>query len=185
MKHLSPLLLPVLLFSDASAAAVSLAEMEKGQLDIRLIDSQQSPYIQARGLFDAPVEQVWQTLTDFSGYPQYFQNLTRSEVRSRQGNRAQVYVRFDFPFPINQVWVLNEYLLDSRNKRLSWRMLDGNLKNSDGSGSWTLQPYQGKTLATYRLNVSSGQWLQQQAILRSTPGVFRYLNQKINTRSGR
>jgi uncharacterized membrane protein len=167
-----------------SAFATSLTELEKGQIDIRVIETQNPNYLQAQGIFDAPVEKVWQTLTDFKNYPRYYQNLTQSEIRSRRGNQAKVYVKFDFPFPVNQIWVLNEYTLDQKNKRLSWKMLDGNLKNSDGIGSWSLKAYKGKTLATYRLNINgsgASNWLQKQAVFQSTPNVFKYLNEKIKS----
>ncbi|MBT9546641.1 MAG: SRPBCC family protein [Candidatus Sericytochromatia bacterium] len=169
------------LLTGASASATTLADLERGQLDIRLIDTSGQDYIQAQGIFDAPIEKVWKTLTDFKNYPRYYQNLTRSEIRSRSGNQAKVYVKFNLPFPVNEIWVLNQYTLDAQNKRLSWKMLDGNLKDSDGVGSWTLKPHKGKTLATYRLNVnpSGGNWLQKQAIFQTTPRVFQYLNQQM------
>ncbi len=180
---LLPLLLSTALSLPLAAQAASLAELERGQLDLQLYETQSSsPYIQARGLLNVPVEKAWQALTDFGDYPRYFQNLTRAETRSRQGNKAQVYVTFDFPFPFNQVWVLNEYRIDTARRQLTWKMLDGNLKNSNGSGSWTLQPYKGKTLATYRLSVSRGglqDWVQQQAFYQLAPSIFRHLNAQI------
>ena len=180
---LLPLLLTSLLGAPLASEAASLAELERGQLDLQLLETRsRNPYVQARGLLDVPVEKAWQALTAFSDYPRYFQNLTRAETRTRQGNKAQVYVTFDFPFPFNQIWVLNEYQIDAARRQLSWKMLDGNLKNSNGSGSWTLRPYKGKTLATYRLSVSQGglnDWIQQQAFYQLAPAIFKHLNTQI------
>jgi len=163
-------------------STLSLQALEQGQVDIQLIKSSAQHYIQAQGIFDAPPDKVWRALTDFKNYPRYYESIVKSEIRSQQGNQAQVYVKFNFPFPLEDLWVLNQYTLDPVNRRLSWKMLEGNLKDSDGSGSWTLSAHKGKTLGTYRLNVrSSGaaQWVQNQAIFRTTPAVFKYLNRQI------
>lgn len=186
MKRLLPLALCALLthtiFTAPASAALSLNALEKGEVDIALIDARQD-YIQAKGIFDAPPEKVWKALTNFSAYPRYYESVVQSQVRSTQGNQANVYVKFKFPFPVGEIWVLNQYTLDAKSRKLSWKMLDGNLKNSDGSGSWSLSPYKGgRTLATYRLNVDgsgASNWLQKQAVFRSTPAVFKYLNQQI------
>lgn len=166
--------------SPAAHAAKSMQALEKGELDIELVDAAQD-YIQAKGIFDAAPEKVWQVLTDFKNYSRYYESVVQSEVRSQKGNNTNVYVKFDFPFPVGDIWVLNQYTLDKGAKRLSWKMLEGNLKNSDGAGSWSLAPYKGgRTLATYRLNVETGgvsNWVQKQAIYRTTPAVFKRLNQ--------
>lgn len=185
MRYLRLLSLGVvacLLVTPAAFAAKSMADLEKGELDIALVDASQD-YIQAKGIFDAPPEKVWAALTDFAAYPKYYESVVQSQVRAKQGNQARVYVKFKFPFPVGEIWVLNQYTLDNASRRLSWKMLDGNLKNSDGSGSWSLSPYKGgRTLATYRLNVDgsgASNWLQKQAVFRSTPAVFKHLNQQI------
>ena len=167
-------------FSPAAQAAKSLQALEKGELDITLVDAAQD-YIQAKGIFNAPPEKAWKILTDFKNFPTYYESVVKSEVRSQKGNTSEVYVKFSFPFPVGEIWVVNQYTLDPRAKRLSWKMREGNLKNSDGAGSWTLAPYKGgRTLATYRLNVDgsgASTWLQKQAIYRTTPAVFQRLNQ--------
>lgn len=179
-KGVAPLLmLAAVLATPAPALAQNL---KPGQVDVKVIDKAAQPYIEAKGVFDAPPDKVWRALTDFPNYTRYYESVVQSEVRARQGNQAKVYVKFDFPFPINTVWVLNQYTLDNTNKRLSWKMLDGNLKDSAGDGSWTLTPYQGKTLGTYRLNLKgsgAGGWVQKQAVLSTTPAVFKHLNQQI------
>lgn len=186
MKHLFALALCTVLtyglHHSPALAAKSMTALEKGELDIALIDASQD-YIQAKGIFDAPPEKVWAALTNFGAYPKYYESVVQSQVREKQGNQAKVYVKFKFPFPVGEIWVLNQYTLDNANRKLSWKMLDGNLKNSDGSGSWSLSPYKGgRTLATYRLNVDgsgASNWLQKQAVFRTTPAVFKYLNQQI------
>lgn len=163
-------------------AAISIAELEQGKLDVELIERSSQNYIQARGLFKQPVDKVWAALTDFKNYPRYFKSAVKSEVRASKGNQHVVYVEFDFPFPVNKVWVVNRYTVDNARKRLSWTMLDGNLKDSSGAGSWSLQPHKGGTLASYRLDVNKGgakQWLQKQAVFRSVPSVFSYLERQI------
>ena len=167
--------------STLSAQALNMQQLEKGEVDVQVVEASQ-PYIQARGVFNAPVDKVWAALNDYDNYERYYQSVSESTVRSKQGSKARVYVKFDFPAPISDIWVLNEYTRNDANKVLSWRMLKGNLQNSDGAGSWSLKPYKGKTLATYRLNVNTSGasgWLQKQAVLRSTPGVFNYLNKQI------
>lgn len=167
-------------FSPAVQAATSLQALEKGELDITLVDAAQD-YIQAKGIFNASPEKAWKVLTDFKNFPTYYESVVKSEIRTQQGNTRKVYVKFSFPFPVGEIWVVNQYTLDAAARRLSWKMLEGNLKNSDGAGSWNLAPYKGgRTLATYRLNVDSSgasNWLQKQAFYRSTPAVFKRLNQ--------
>lgn len=183
MKHIKTGLtaLAIPLFALQAQAAVSFAEMERGKLDLQVV-KQAQPFIQARGIFKQPVDKVWKALTDFKNYPRYYESAVKSEIRAANGNQYVVYVEFDFPFPVNKVWVLNRYTVDHQRKQLRWTMLDGNLKNSDGAGSWSLEAYKGKTLATYRLNVEEGgaqQWIQKQALFRNVPSVFSYLERQI------
>ena len=160
------------------ADAATFKQLEKGEVDIQFVQKK----LKARGIFKAPTKKVWETLTDFENYPKYYESVTRSEIRAKKGNQYDVYVEFKFPWPIGKVWVLNRYTLDKSNYRLKWTMLKGTLKNSDGAGSWTLKPVKDKTLATYKLNMDEGgatQWVKKQALYRSIPSVFKYLDKQM------
>lgn len=168
------------LFSLQAQAALSVKELNQGKVDITFVQAKPKPYLKTRGILNASVNQSWKAITDFQNYTRYFESITKSEVKSIKGNQAKVYVEFQFPWPVGKVWVLNQYTMDPSRKKLSWIMLDGNLKDSDGAGSWQFQPYKNKTLATYTLNLDGGnQWVKKQALYQSIPGVFSYLNRQI------
>lgn len=183
MKRLATLTLGAFIFMTFSAQAITVKELERGKIDIDFVKSQPDNYLKARGVFKAPVSKVWKTLTDFENYPSYYESVTKSEIRSKKGNKYTVYVEFKFPWPVNKVWVLNEYTLDQSRKQIKWTMLKGNLKNSDGSGSWKLKSFKKNTLATYRLNfeqaTGASQWVKKQVLYRSIPSVFSYLEQQM------
>ncbi len=162
-----------------NAIAAPSAKVKQGGVDVKVVESS-SPYVEAQGIFNAPVDKVWNALTDFQNYPRYFKDVEQAKIRAQGGDKANVYVKFDLP--VGDLWVINEYQMNKANRRLSWKMIDGNLKGSDGSGSWTLTPYQGKTLATYRLSVKgsgASNWIQRKAIQSTAPDVFEYLNARI------
>ena len=182
MKKLAAFTFSVFVAMTLSAQAMTSKGLEKGEIDIQFVQKKPASYLKARGVFKAPVNKVWKTLTDFNHYSRYYESVVKSEVRAKKGNKYTVYVEFDFPWPINKIWVLNEYTLDPSKKQIKWKMLKGNLKNSDGSGSWKLKPFKKRTLATYRLNLEEGgmsQWVKKQVLYRNIPSVFGFLDKQM------
>ena len=84
----------------------------------------------------APKEQVWRALTDFSNYGRTFPRVKSCKVLAKQGEcvhletvlKPQMFVRNEVQHTIND--------MSGKPNLLTWRMLDGNFKSA--TGEWRL-----------------------------------------------
>ena len=89
--------------------------------------------LRAHALIFVPAAAAWQVLTDYERLPTFIPGITRSSVRSRDGNRLTVEQAgearfFIFSFPIE----VRLEVLESPPYTVSSRALGGNLRRLDG-----------------------------------------------------
>lgn len=102
--------------------------------------NQTKPSRATRSVFEttiqAPKEQVWSALTDFSNYQRVFPRVKSCKVLGRDGDRVrletvlkpQMFVRNEVQHTLND--------LSGKPNVLTWHMLDGNFKSA--TGEWRI-----------------------------------------------
>ena len=103
----------------------------------------------------APREVVWQTLTNFSKYPDLFKRIKTCRVTKREGDivfiesimKSQLFIK-----PCQHT--IND--LTNGPATLKWKLLDGNFKSVEGV--WSLEPVKDgdHTKVTYAIEVEPG-----------------------------
>ena len=145
----------------------------------------------AVGVVDAPVDTVWEVLSDYNNYQNFLPRLdvtymvdkdvmgefsinevwTRSEFESLlsryrtdriQGERLYFYNVLDIPFPMADLWFLLDIKRNPRMHSFSWKLVYGNMQRNEGS--WELKPCgrdNSKTLASYTTTSDPGVYVPQ------------------------
>lgn len=109
----------------------------------------------AVALVPAPVERVWDVLTDYPGHPRYYPGVVAAEVLEVNGPRALVRytVRvgfFTFRFHMNKT-------SDPGRRRIEWRLAEDRTNGllRENSGYWLVEARPGGSLVTYAIAVRS------------------------------
>lgn len=125
-----------------------------GRGDVVLVENaeNQRQYVTVVSEIDAPPDDVWKLISNFDRYPDLFHEVEKVKVLSHQGNVADVkhYMRVDVTVPSYRYSFTLRFLIDAGEKKLTWDLVDGDLKFF--TGSWELFPVKGgkKTIMTYR-----------------------------------
>lgn len=116
----------------------------------------------ARVLIEAPVETVWDVLTDYGNYDEFLPNVVSSEIVSANGAQKtveQVSVGRAFVFS-KQARSLSE-IREQALQRIGFRLIEGDLEVSQGS--WQLDPFStslsgpdDRVLVTYTIEIDPG-----------------------------
>ncbi|MEO0946567.1 MAG: SRPBCC family protein [Cyanobacteria bacterium J06641_5] len=116
----------------------------------------------ARVLLEAPVETVWDVLTDYGNYDEFLPNVVSSEITSNDGAQKtveQVSVGRAFVFS-KQARSLSE-IREKALQQIDFRLLEGDLKTS--RGSWKLDAFSTSlrgpddlVLVTYTIEIDPG-----------------------------
>ncbi|MCY1042158.1 SRPBCC family protein [Corallococcus sp. bb12-1] len=101
---------------------------------------------------NAPVEKVFDIITDYDRYAEFLSEVKKVSTSQRQGNIVQVHYEVDVVKTIRYTIKVTE----ERPKRMSWTFVNGEVMK-DNKGSWTLEPEgEGKTRATYNVEMALG-----------------------------
>jgi ribosome-associated toxin RatA of RatAB toxin-antitoxin module len=135
----------------------------------------------ARALIAAPIERVWDAITDYDRYKEFMPFTRESTVRRREGDTVLFYT--ELAVPLKKVWYEIELKLDRPNWSTRWRLEDGSIEANEGS--WQLERYgEGETAAQYTLYVEIGVPLPAFLVNRFTKGSLSSLLQAVRERVG-
>lgn len=114
------------------------------------------PHARAKFVINAPVDTVWEVLTNFPEYPHIFQRIQSCRVTRQEGNlvwtesnlKPHLFVKTPRQHTVND--------LSRKPRVLDWKVLDGNFKTV--VGKWELSPAgKGDSCSvTYTLAVDPG-----------------------------
>lgn len=103
-------------------------------------------------VIDAPIEKVFQTITDYDHYAEFLPEVKRVSSSDRAGNRAQVHYEVEVMKTIHYTLQMEE----EPPRRVVWSFVKGDFMR-DNRGSWELEPAgEGKTKATYSIDMTLG-----------------------------
>ena len=139
----------------------------------------------SQGIIAAPVEEVWQVLSDCGRFAEYMPRYLVSSMVGREvadsarlgnwdrarlervadscrlakwpGDTAFFYNVLDLPFPFHDRWYLLEMIQDTETHAVDWIQVMGNTR--ENYGSWRLKPFCASsetTLVTYSTFSSPG-----------------------------
>jgi len=99
-------------------------------------------------VINAPIEKVFDIVTDFDKYPEFVPDLAGIKVKSKNGNVAEV------TFTINVMMKISYTLrlVETRPTKVDWTLVDGQMMKTN-EGGWLLEDQSGKTKATYTVDV--------------------------------
>jgi ribosome-associated toxin RatA of RatAB toxin-antitoxin module len=103
---------------------------------------------------DATPREVMAVIADFESYPEWVGNMEEVQVlgRDRRGRGALVSFKVRTPFMAAAYTLAYQYA--ARDRGMSWTYQEGTLQHL--SGSYELEPGDGSTRVTYRLDVELG-----------------------------
>jgi len=115
----------------------------------------QKQFVTAGIRINAPREEVWKLITDFDLYPGFFPEVETVTVVKHEGNAWDVLHKLKSGMsvlPLRFAYTLR-FVLEPPG-RMTWTLVGGDLKYSEGS--WELFPVEGgkETLAFYRISYS-------------------------------
>jgi ribosome-associated toxin RatA of RatAB toxin-antitoxin module len=101
---------------------------------------------------DAPVEKVFQVITDYDHYAEFLPEVRRIRTSDRKGNEVKVHYELEVVKTIKYTLKMQEHAPN----RVQWTFVEGEFMK-DNRGSWTLEPAgEGKTKATYAIEMKLG-----------------------------
>jgi ribosome-associated toxin RatA of RatAB toxin-antitoxin module len=110
----------------------------------------------AEGSIDikATPKEIMAVIADFEAYPDWVGNMEDAEVLERDGRGRGSLVAFRLRTPVLAAEYTLQYRYAPRAGGVSWTYREGTL--DDLSGSYDLEPLDGVTRVTYRLDVELG-----------------------------
>jgi ribosome-associated toxin RatA of RatAB toxin-antitoxin module len=103
-------------------------------------------------VIDAPVEKVFQVITDYDHYAEFLPEVRRIHTSDRKGNEVKVHYELEVMKTIRYTLKMQEHAP----ARVQWSFVEGEFMK-DNRGSWTLEPAgEGKTRATYAIEMKFG-----------------------------
>jgi len=103
--------------------------------------------------FNAPIKKVFQTITDYSHYPEFLSDVKRISIIDDTNPKAKLV---EFELSLIKTFRYQVIMTEEPNHRLSWRFHSGDIFKTN-TGQWTLKEIEPeKTLAEYSLEVGFG-----------------------------
>ena len=109
----------------------------------------------AVAIVQAPVEQVWDVLTDYPRHPRYYPNVVAAEVLEASG--ARVLVRYTVRIGIFTFRFHMRKVADPVRRRIEWTLAEDRANGllRENSGYWLVEAHPGGSLVTYAIAVRS------------------------------
>jgi len=141
---------------------------------------------QVGGIIEAPVDKVWEVLSDYNRFHEYMPRMPVTFIVSKQAldaiakktdwkrtafekmlmpyridamesDTVYFYNVVDMPVPVRDRWYLLEMVRDPLSCRVEWKMVTGNMKVNSGSWQLMLHPESpNRTVAVYTTVSNSG-----------------------------
>lgn len=103
-------------------------------------------------VINAPVEKVFDVITQYDRYPEFLPEVKEVRAANRQGNTLELHYKVDVMKTIRYSIRVTE----ERPRRMAWTFIEGEMMK-DNKGSWVLEPEgEGKTRATYNVEMALG-----------------------------
>ncbi|MFH1262713.1 MAG: SRPBCC family protein [Pseudomonadota bacterium] len=83
--------------------------------------------------FPADVENTWRLINAISDYPKFVPRVLASESLGTSDQKERVYILLNIPWPLPNIWNILSLTRDVDAHRVSWEMLDGNIKKNVGT----------------------------------------------------
>jgi len=110
---------------------------------------------------NAPIEKVFEMITDFETYPDFQPEIVSAETLKKSTTSAEV------AFSMNMIQKV-DYILKFKLKKpksITWEFVEGDSILKDNSGSWKLESLEPNlTDVTYKMNVELNMWLPTSVI---------------------
>lgn len=101
---------------------------------------------------EAPLSQIWETLTDFERYPEWARDLKEVDVLERDGEGRATVVRFRAAAMGRSTRYTLRYGWDDAPHRLPWELVEGDIMRVL-DGAYEFEEHDGATEVTYHLRV--------------------------------
>ncbi|HUU02762.1 MAG TPA: SRPBCC family protein [Myxococcota bacterium] len=151
--------------------------LEKGELS--LVESYRSGRLRqvtVMGLIKASPDKVWDVLTDYNHYTQFFPNLANLEIVRRSGNDAVLAYELEVPGSNIEYTLVHHHV---PRRRIDIRLADDEGDIQTGAWRWELIPSAAgkRTIVVYTLytDVRESSWIIRQ-VLKSSPSLEHGLN---------
>lgn len=109
------------------------------------------------GEIDAPIEEVWATLTAIETIDQWQDGIVGAEPLERDGDGQVVLAKISADVKVKELSVVTRFSRRAPTS-LTWKVESGDVKKLDGA--WTLEDLGGgRTRATYEIEVDPGRML--------------------------
>lgn len=168
-------------------SAADKVQVARGQVVAKLVHVPRSPRKQVlvMGLVQASPERVWQILTDYERYPQFFTNLKSMEILEKKGLYEVHRVRLKTPWPFEEKWITSALIHSADRRSIQIRRLDGNIKAMEGT--WRLVPQGSQTLLVYHIRIDPGipvvpQWLIDWGSKQAAPDIIQSVRREAERR---
>jgi ribosome-associated toxin RatA of RatAB toxin-antitoxin module len=103
-------------------------------------------------VINAPVEKVYDVITQYERYPEFLPEVKEVRVANRQGSTLELHYKVDVVKTVRYSIRVTE----ERPRRMAWSFIEGEVMK-DNKGSWLLEPEgEGKTRATYNVEMALG-----------------------------
>lgn len=104
-------------------------------------------------IINAPVEKVFDTITNYERYAEFLPEVKEVRTSNRQGNEVELHYKLDLVVKTISYSIRAK---EERPHRMSWSFIKGEVMK-DNKGGWVLEPEgEGKTKATYTVEVAVG-----------------------------
>jgi ribosome-associated toxin RatA of RatAB toxin-antitoxin module len=138
----------------------------------------------ACGVVDASPVEVWPVIRDCEEYQHFLPGVTHSALEYRGADVALCESLIDLPFPLGELRAVERVVetpLDGGGFERRWTLERGNYRRLNGS--WTLLPWEGRTLAIYRLDMDPNtvvpDFLLRRAQSATAPKVFAAIRDRV------
>lgn len=157
-------------------------KLERGHVETESLEGPEGRKdARARALIAAPVEKVFEVVTDYANYKHFMPYTTVSEVKRREGDQVWFYT--ELKFPLKTIRYEIKCRLDRASWTASWTLVEGNLKSNEGS--WKLEPYgPDETYAIYTVYIDPGFPIPGYILNKLTQGSLPMLIEAVRRRSG-
>ena len=158
--------------------------IERGKLVVRLRSSKTSNLkdVLIAGRIDAPLQVVWNIITDYPDYPKLWPRILKSETLDQHGLTLEHKTVLDYPWPLPHAWVISQVEQSPDERSVHWHRIAGSLKKFDGS--WHLSPDGTGTLVIYSSLVDPGipfipPWIIDWANAQVAPDVIKAIRRHV------
>ena len=171
----------------AHAQDDGLDAYDRGHISVKSyeVKGSDAPKIVVKAVINAPIEKVWDVVSDCRHYKQRFDRIESSRLVKTQGNQHFCEVEIDMPFPLSNLKATTKAIHtespDAKARR--WTLVKGDYKTN--TGSWELTKFRGgaqRTFAVYTIhadpNTSVPDWVRTKAQKSALPDMIKRLQKE-------